>query len=283
MSLRDQAQTGPSNKEIRAYWDARIHDPVLSDDPAGTPGFYAAMDAYRYGRLEYLPHLVGFDGWRGRSVLDLGCGSGLDLVRFARAGAQAVGVDLSRIPLSMAATYLAVSGLEAPLVQGDAAQLPLADESFDLVFCHGVLSFLGDETAVVREIRRVLRPDGLAILMVYNRRSAIYAAHRLLGLPLGHADAPGFRTHTRAEFSALIAPFAASEVRYERGLAPTRRPRGPGARILNVVVRIARQVLPASWLMATGWHMIALCRKEVGPRDAQNLRAAMPVRVEGQE
>jgi SAM-dependent methyltransferase len=73
--------------------DIRIHDTVLSDD---APGFYAAMDAYRYGRLEYLPDLVDFERWRGCDILDMGCGAGPDLVRFARAGARAVGVDEHR-------------------------------------------------------------------------------------------------------------------------------------------------------------------------------------------
>jgi SAM-dependent methyltransferase len=86
MARRHPAHTAPTNEEIRAYWDIRIHDTVLSGD---SPGFYAAMDAYRYGRLEYLPDLVDFERWRGCDVLDLGCGAGLDLVRLARAGADA--------------------------------------------------------------------------------------------------------------------------------------------------------------------------------------------------
>ena len=257
MTPRHQARTKPTNEEISAYWDTRIHDTVLSDDLPGTRGFYAAMDAYRYSRLEYLPEFVDFERWRGCNVLDLGCGAGLDLARFVRAGARAVGVDLSRGAVTMAGEYLTISGLESSLVQADAAHLPLAQESFDLVFCHGVLSFVRDEAAVVDEIRRVLRPDGMAILMVYNRRSWMYTAHRLLGLPLGHADAPGFRTHSRAEFAALLAPFDASEIIYERLPATTNRRRGPGTLLFNTVVRIARRVLPDAWFRATGWHMIA--------------------------
>ena len=262
MSRRHPAHTAPTNEEISAYWDIRIHDTVLSDDPPGTPGFYAAMDAYRYGRLEYLPDLVDFERWRNCDVLDLGCGAGLDLARFARAGARAVGVDLSRGALAMAGEYLSISGLEASLVQADAAHLPLAQESFDLVFCHGVLAFVRDEAAVVDEIRRVLRPDGMAILMAYNRRSWMYTAHRLLGLPLGHADAPGFHTHSRAEFAALLAPFGTSEIIYERLPATSNRRGGPGTLLFNTVVRIARRVIPDAWFRATGWHMIARSHKQ---------------------
>jgi 2-polyprenyl-3-methyl-5-hydroxy-6-metoxy-1,4-benzoquinol methylase len=283
MTLRRQAHTVPTNEEISAYWNTRIHDTILSDDPPGTLGFFVAMDAYRYGRLGYLPDLVDFEHWSGLDVLDLGCGAGLDLARFARAGARAVGVDLSRGPLAMAAEYLAASDLETSLVQADAAQLPLAPASFDLVFCHGVLSFVRDETAVVREIRRILRPNGMAILMVYNRRSAIYMAHTLLGLPLGHADAPGFRTHTKAEFAALLARFGDSEIIFERLPATSSQRRGPRAMLMNTVVRIARHILPDTWFMATGWHMIARCHTANGFRDSHGIQASTLPTAEGEK
>jgi SAM-dependent methyltransferase len=255
---RPSADPIPDNGEIRAYWDLRIHDTVLSDDPPGTLGFFGAMDAYRYGRLDYLPDLVDFEHWRGRDVLDLGCGAGLDLVRFARAGARAVGVELSPRALAMARNYLAVSGLDATLVQADAARLPIPDASFDLVFCHGVLSFVRDENAVVAEIRRVLRPDGIAILGVYHRYSWIYAAHKLFGLPLGHADAPGFRIHTMGEFAKLVAPLEPAEIFCERLPRPVNG-RGPAGLMFNTFVRALRGVLPKPWFRLLGWHLIARC------------------------
>jgi SAM-dependent methyltransferase len=258
MTDRHQLRSQPSNREIRAYWDIRIHDTVLSDDAPGSSGFYAAMDAYRYGRLDYLPALVDFQGWRGRDVLDIGCGAGLDLVRFARAGARVLGVELSEHALTLARGYLDVAGLKAPLVQADAANLPLADGSFDLVFCHGLLPFVRDERAVIREIRRVLRPDGMAILGVYHRHSWMYAAHKLFGVPLGHADAPGFRTHSRDEFSKLVAPLKPVEIFCER-LPRQVRGRGLVVVLFNGFVRVSRGMLPQSWFRAIGWHLIARC------------------------
>ena len=258
MHRRHQARTTPTNEEISAYWDIRIHDTVLSDDPPGTSGFYAAMDAYRYGRLDYLPSLADFEHWRGRDVLDLGCGAGLDLVRFARAGARVSGVELSRRALAMAQGYLEVSGLEAPLVQADAAQLPLPNQSFDLVFCHGVLPFVRDERAVVAEIRRVLRPNGLAVLGVYHRYSWMYAAHKLVGLPLGHVDAPGFHTHSKGEFAALVAPLQPAEIFCERLPRPLSG-RSPAERLSRAFLRAVEVVLPQAWFRSMGWHLIARC------------------------
>src|SRR5687768_16951942 len=79
---------------IRAYWDERIHDIELSADPPGSAAFYAALDAYRLRKNRYLLESVGFDRWAGSEVLEIGCGAGLDLVRFARHGARVSGIDV---------------------------------------------------------------------------------------------------------------------------------------------------------------------------------------------
>src|SRR5690606_652419 len=126
---------------ISAYWGERIHDTDLGPAAPGSPELFAAMDAYRYGRLDSLPELIGFDRWRGKRVLDLGCGAGLDVVRFARAGAEVYGVELSSGALALAKRYLAVADQHAVLLQSNAAKLPFRGGSFDLVFCHGVLPF----------------------------------------------------------------------------------------------------------------------------------------------
>ena len=83
-----------TTEAIRRYWNERIHDTKLSDDAPGSAGFYAALDAYRLQKLPYLPRLVDFGAWAGLDVLEIGCGAGLDLVRFARGGARVTGVDM---------------------------------------------------------------------------------------------------------------------------------------------------------------------------------------------
>jgi SAM-dependent methyltransferase len=254
-------KSGATNADIQAYWDLRIHDTELSSDPRGSPGFFAAMDAYRYGRLDYLAPLVDFARWQGRDVLDIGCGAGLDLVRFARAGACACGVELSRGPIALAREYLAVAGVDATLVQADAARLPFRDEAFDLVFCHGVLPFARDCARIVAETWRVLRYDGVAILMAYNRHSWMNALRAIAAIRLGHGDAPVFRMHTQRELDALLAPFADRTVVAERLPAPTRLHGGLKRALFDTLVVRGMRLLPERWIKPFGWHLIAHCRK----------------------
>jgi SAM-dependent methyltransferase len=250
-----------TNEAISAYWDHRIHDTELSRDPPDSAGYFAAMDAYRYGRLDYLAALADFDAWSDCDVLDVGCGAGLDLMRFARSGARAVGAELSAGALDLARRYFAVSGRHAALVRADGARLPFRDEVFDLVFCHSVLPFARDGAAIVAEAWRVLREGGSAIFMVYNRHSWLYVLRSLAAVGLGHDDAPAFSVHSRAEFEALLAPFQERAITAERLPAKSTLHRGFKGALFNHVFVRGTQLLPDAWMRPLGWHLVARCTK----------------------
>jgi SAM-dependent methyltransferase len=255
--------SGSMNRAVRDYWNARIHDTHLSDDPPGSAEFYAALDAYRLRKCEYLPRVVDFDGWAGRDVLEIGCGPGLDLVRFGRGGARVTGVDIAPAAIELAQGALRAAGLTATLVEADGARLPFPDASFDLVYCHGVLSFVRDPRKVVEEAHRVLRPGGEAVLMVYNRRSWMWPLIRAFGAQIGsgHADAPGFRTYTREEFEGLVEAFPQRRFLAERLPFEVTRREGLSSSFVNRGLAPLRRALPDRWLRPYGWHLMAFCRK----------------------
>ena len=95
-------------------------------------------------------------------VLEVGVGGGNVLERIA---GRRVGIDLSPFILQKAQARL---GGAAALVRGDAMTLPFADGVFDRVYCSEVLEHVLEPEAVVREMRRVLRPSGFAVVSVPN-------------------------------------------------------------------------------------------------------------------
>jgi SAM-dependent methyltransferase len=93
-------------------------------------------------------------------ILDVGCGTGANLQMLSKFGA-AEGVDVSPAALD----FCRARGL-AEVRQGAAETLPYGDASFDLVTALDVVEHLDDDIAGLQEIRRVLRPDGRALLFV---------------------------------------------------------------------------------------------------------------------
>ena len=96
---------------IRRYWNERIHDLEMTDRPVGTREFFDDLDEYRFDKLHYLPRLVDFSAYRGRTLLEVGCGIGTALVRFARGGALVTGVDLSTTAIALVRRNLELLGV----------------------------------------------------------------------------------------------------------------------------------------------------------------------------
>src|SRR5512141_2398657 len=108
-----------SNDAVRQYWNTRIHDLEISRHAPGTPGFFADLEEYHFDKLHHLLRLVDFDGQRGRTVLDVGCGAGVDAIRFARAGARVTGVDIAASAIDLARKNFEQQGLSADLRVAD--------------------------------------------------------------------------------------------------------------------------------------------------------------------
>ena len=140
---------------VRDYWNTHIHDLEITRHPVGSPGFFADLDQYHFEKLHHLLRLVPFDGVKGQKVLEVGCGAGTDLVRFARGGAEVHGVDLAESAIELAKKNFAIAGLTADLRVASGEQLPFADHTFDLVYAHGVVQYTADDRALVAEARRV--------------------------------------------------------------------------------------------------------------------------------
>lgn len=261
--MKAESDGSALNAEIRRYWNARIHDVEMTTHPVGTLGFFDDLDAYRYDKLRYLPRLVAFDGYGGRRLLEVGCGIGTDLLRFARGGAYTIGVDLSETAVRLARANFVqheTSGAGRLLV-GDGARLPLPDACVDAVYAHGVLQYAADPRGIVDEARRVLRPGGTAMFMVYNRRSWLMALSRLARVPLEHEDAPVLRLYTVAEFRRLLDGFAQVRIVPERFPVRSRLHRGWKAALYNDVVVGVFNLLPRAIVRPLGWHLMAWARK----------------------
>ena len=171
--------------------------------------------------FDYLEHMP-VEGQDGKVVLDYGCGPGHDLVGFVEYSkpARLIGMDVSAASLGEAGERLALHGAQPELcrISESTTLLPLPDASVDYLHCSGVLHHVPDPVGVLKELRRVLRPDGRGRIMVYNYESIwfhLYAAFMLrLGQPDGQPETvrDAFRRSTDAEDCPISEAWTPADV-----------------------------------------------------------------------
>src|SRR5581483_7821276 len=189
---------------VRDYWNVHIHDLEISKNPPGSPGFFADLDEYHFDKLHHLLRLVDFNAYKGKRVLEVGCGAGVDLVRFARGGADVCGIDLADSAIDLARKNFEIQGLKADLRVANGEAIPFPDDSFDFVFAHGVVQYTANDQQLVDECRRVLKPGGEVLFQVYNRVSWLNGLSKLMKVGLEHEDAPVLKKYSWGEFEALL-------------------------------------------------------------------------------
>ena len=247
--------------EVRAYWQQHIHDLEITRHPVGSRGFFDDLDQYHFEKLHHLLELVDFDGWRGRDVLEVGCGAGVDLARFAKGGARVTGVDLTTSAIELARTNFAQQGLGGQFEVADGEHLPFADNSFDLVFAHGVVQYTADPQQLVNECHRVLKPGGQAVFQVYNRVSWLNALSKLMKVGLEHDDAPVLLKFSAGEFRRLLRPFRDVRLVPERFPVKSRLHGGWKGAVYNGLFVNTFNALPRGLVRRYGWHLLAFCTK----------------------
>ena len=249
----------PSQRAVRAYWDTHIHDLAITTHAPGSRGFFADLEQYHFEKLHHLPRLVPFDQYSGRRVLEVGCGAGTDLVRFARHGAKVAGVDLAPSSIRLAVANFTFEKLPARLAVADGEALPFGDRSFDLVYAHGVVQYTTNDRALVRECRRVLKPGGVAVFQVYNRISWLNALSRVTKVDLEHVDAPVLNKYSIGEFRDLLKDFSRVRIVPERFPVRTRLHGGLKGTIYNTFFVGLFNAMPRSVTRRFGWHLLAFC------------------------
>jgi SAM-dependent methyltransferase len=161
-------------ERVRAFWQEHPCGSKFSDAEIGTREFFDRVEQHRYEKEWHIPAAADFASTCGLRVLEIGCGLGTDGLQFARAGADYTGVDLTEAAVGLARKNFESAGTPGEFRVSDAENLDFADESFDIVYSHGVLHHTPDIEAAVREVHRVLKPGGRAIVMLYHRGSYNY-------------------------------------------------------------------------------------------------------------
>jgi ubiquinone/menaquinone biosynthesis C-methylase UbiE len=253
-----------STKEaVRAFWD---------EDPCGTRGvtkedrraFFVQLERERYELEPYIKPFARFEEGKGKRVLEVGVGAGTDFINWVRNGARATGVDLTEAGTRLSRERIALEGLRAEVLQGDAENLPFAGDQFDLVYSYGVLHHSPDTARAVGEVLRVLRPGGVARVMVYHHPSlvgfmlwGVHCAARLRPwrsprwAVYHYLESPGTKVYSVSEARHLFRAFSNVTIRTQLSHGDLLQMR-PGPKYQGGIHRLLWRLYPRALLKWVG-------------------------------
>ncbi|MFN0277066.1 MAG: class I SAM-dependent methyltransferase [Pyrinomonadaceae bacterium] len=166
--------------EIKDFWQthpcgAELVGDLTEETRAECEEFFKRYDDYRYTTEPHiLSNLKGID-FNGKTVLEIGLGQGADSEQITRRGSKFSGVDLTEEAVKRTKMRFSLKRLSFDRIeQANALELPFEENSFDIVYSHGVLHHIPEVQKAGQEILRVLKPDGQLIAMLYAKRSLNY-------------------------------------------------------------------------------------------------------------
>jgi SAM-dependent methyltransferase len=165
-----------SIQKVKDYWNARPCNIRHSTAEIGTEEYFNQVEARKYFVEPHIPAFAEFEKWRGKKVLEIGCGIGTDTMNFARAGAIVTAVDLSAESIKLAKKRAEVFGLTGQIQFYEANAETLSDfippQKYDLVYSFGVIHHSPHPEKIVEQIRQhFVHEDSRLKLMVYYRNS----------------------------------------------------------------------------------------------------------------
>jgi len=164
---------------IKRYWEKAT---PMSFSPEKWD--YETKRKFRYELQDYMQSVFQFDKWAGKSILEIGCGSGIDAVEFARNGAVVVAIDITDNAVQLtkdlaeeANQHIAV--FKTSVDKMDTVKIKVGGneevEGFDCVYSYGVLHHIPDVDSVLKDAHRLLKPGGVIMAMLYNKDSILWA------------------------------------------------------------------------------------------------------------
>lgn len=165
----------PTIDDVRNFWNSNPCQTWLSNSDDRRQ-YFEEISSRRYqGREWHVPTVAKFESYRGKEVLEIGCGIATDGLEFAKHGANYTGVDLTPKSIELAQERFRLFGVEGRLKVANAEEgLPFNDATFDHVYSFGVIHHSPKTEKIVQEMHRVLKKGGTFTVMLYNKSSVNY-------------------------------------------------------------------------------------------------------------
>jgi len=159
---------------VRDYWDNNTCGTFLTNEEKFSKEYFEDIEEKRFNIHPEVFSFAQFSRFYGKRVLEVGIGAGTDFLQWVRSGTEAYGIDLTPEAIEHVKKRLNLYGLKAKEIKvGDAENIEYPENYFDLVYSFGVIHHSPDTMKALNEIIRVLKPGGMAKIMVYHKNSLL--------------------------------------------------------------------------------------------------------------
>jgi ubiquinone/menaquinone biosynthesis C-methylase UbiE len=166
----------PSIAQVKGFWEQNPLSAAAIHCTPESPEFFQIYDSLREMNEppDFARILHEYDHFSGKRVLEVGCGNGYTLGKYAQAGAEVYGIDVTETAVDISRKRFEYQKLKGDFIVGNAEDLPCESNFFDCICSMGVLHHVPNTKKAVAEIHRCLKPGGRLIVMVYHRDSIAY-------------------------------------------------------------------------------------------------------------
>ena len=161
-----------SHDQIIQYWNNQPCNINHSKKDFLSREYFDEVESKKYYVEPHIPNFADFDKWKGKKVLELGCGIGTDSINFARSGADLTIIELSDRSLEICKKRFDVFGLKATFINGNIEECDqLTHGKFDLIYSFGVIHHTLDPSQVLKSIKNLCHEETLIKIMIYSKFS----------------------------------------------------------------------------------------------------------------
>lgn len=161
-------------KETVKNWSKAPCGSLYSDKKYQSKEYFEEIEKHRYSTHPWILEAINSFPIEKKKVLEIGFGMGTDHLSMARKGANLYGVDLTPRNHEVTRARFDLYGFKPRIFLGDAENLSIPDGKMDFVYSFGVVHHSPNTESAIKEIFRVLKPEGKCYVTVYHKHSAFF-------------------------------------------------------------------------------------------------------------
>ena len=222
----------PDLKSVHEFWNSESCGERYAVGKDDVDKFFAEEKS-RYSLEPYIKSFGEFEKFQDKNVLEIGVGYGCDHSQIAKnKPSKLTGVDLTERAIENTKYRFHILDLNSTLKTDNAENLSFQTENFDAVYSWGVLHHSPDTNKCFKEVHRVLKPGGVAKIMIYHKYSPVgwmlWLKYGLLArnpfkkmndIYSNHLESPGTKAYTLNQAKELVSDFSEYDIKIQLSFA----------------------------------------------------------------